>query len=434
LTQADAMRIAAPSPPPVLAVPRLPGSIEISRLANGLTLCLHKNPQAPVVTTALWYRVGTRDETLAHGGIAHFLEHLMFKGSARFGPGEIDRRTQALGGSNNAFTSHDATAYYFNFAADRWRQALEIEADRMAGLRLEPDEVASERQVILEEIAMYEDDPWDALEHEAFAAFFGGHPYGRPVLGTAATLEAITPEVLSRFHRDFYRPDNAVLVVSGDIGADAEAAARHAFETLGGGAAPRPLLPPPPRPAGMARVERRQGEVPRALFVLPSPAASAAEYPLVRFVVTLLAGGRASRLHRALVDEGQLAIAVSADLPDSQLPGALVIGMELLPGVEPQRAEAALRAELERLRREPPTGEEIERARQIAVADWIFGHERVHQQALAAGFAVALFDLEHPERELRRIIEASIEEVAPVAQRVLDLDSSSVVAWSLPAE
>jgi predicted Zn-dependent peptidase len=151
-------------------------------------------------------------------------------------------------------------------------------------------------------------------------------------------------------------------------------------------------------------------------------------------VVTLLAGGRASRLHRALVDEGQLAIAVSADLPDSQLPGALVIGMELLPGVEPQRAEAALRAELERLRREPPTGEEIERARQIAVADWIFGHERVHQQALAAGFAVALFDLEHPERELRRIIEASIEEVAPVAQRVLDLDSSSVVAWSLPAE
>jgi zinc protease len=193
-------------------------------------------------------------------------------------------------------------------------------------------------------------------------------------------------------------------------------------------------LPPPLRPAGTVRVERRQGEVPRALFVLPSPPASAADYPLLRLVVTLLAGGRSSRLHRALVDEGQLAIAVSADLPDSQLPGALVIGMELLPGVEPERAEAVLRGELERLRREPPTAGELERARQIAVADWIFGHERVHQQALAAGFAVALFDLGHPERELRRIIEASIEEVAPVAQRTLDLDSSSVIAWSLAAE
>src|SRR5207244_7983610 len=122
--------------------------------------------QAPLVASVLYYRVGTRDEPAGRGGVAHFLEHMMFKGSARFGPGEIDRRTQALGGINNAFTSHDSTAYYFNFAADRWTEALTIEADRMAGLTLNPDEVASERQVILEEIAMYASEPWDALELE----------------------------------------------------------------------------------------------------------------------------------------------------------------------------------------------------------------------------------------------------------------------------
>jgi zinc protease len=417
-----------------MAVPRLPGTVEVSRLENGLTVCLQRNPQAPVVTCAVWYRVGTRDEPDEHGGIAHFLEHMMFKGSPRFGLGQIDHRTQALGGSNNAFTSHDATAYYFNFAADRWQEALEIEADRMAGLLLDAAEVASERQVILEEIAMYEDDPWDALELAAFSGFFGGHPYGRPVLGNARTLEAIDADTLRAFHGRYYRPDNAILVVSGDIGADAMARVSAAFSRVDGRGGPRPILPPPPRLPSPARLERHQGEVPRSMLVLPSPAASDPSYPLQRLLVTILAGGRSSRLHRALVDEGQLAIAVSADLPDSQLPSAMVVAMELMPGVEAERAESALRGELEALRHEPPSADELERARQIVVADWIFGHERVHQQALAAGFALALFDLEHSERELRQVIEAGRDEVAACAERALDVEHSSLTAWSLPGE
>jgi zinc protease len=119
-------------------IPALPGTPRLERLSNGLTVCLVENHQAPIVTSALFYRAGTRDEPQGHGGVAHFLEHMMFKGSARYGPGEIDRRTQALGGTNNAFTSHDATGYYFNFASDRWTEALEIEADRMTTLTLDP--------------------------------------------------------------------------------------------------------------------------------------------------------------------------------------------------------------------------------------------------------------------------------------------------------
>src|SRR4029079_14238781 len=173
---------------PLPAVPRLPGKVRLERLANGLTVCLLEHALTPIVTSALWYRSGTRDEDPSQAGIAHFLEHMMFKGAALYPAGAIDHRTQALGGRNNASTSHDATVYYFSFAADRWQEALRIEADRMAGLLLDPAQVDSERQVIVEEIAMYQDDPWDALEVAVHAGLYDGHPYGRPVLGTEASL------------------------------------------------------------------------------------------------------------------------------------------------------------------------------------------------------------------------------------------------------
>jgi hypothetical protein len=229
----------------------LPGVRRFARLANGLTVCVVENHQAPVVTTALSFRAGTRDEPPGHGGVAHFLEHMMFKGSARFGPGEIDRRTQALGGSNNAFTSHDSTTYYFSFAADRWTEALAIESDRIAALTLDPRQVASERQVIREEIAMYESEPWDALEVAVQARLFRGHPYGRPVLGTRGELRATGREDLASFQRRFYRPDNAVLVVAGQT---AEEAVLAQVERFMGGLEPGAERRPRPR---LLRARRR---------------------------------------------------------------------------------------------------------------------------------------------------------------------------------
>ncbi len=424
----------ASASPALVSIPRLPGRTQIERLPNGLSVCLLENRQAPLVTTALWYRCGTRDEPPSHLGVAHFLEHMMFKGSPRYGPGEIDRRTQAQGGSNNAFTSHDATAYYFSFASDRWREALDIEADRMRGLVLDPQEVESERQVIQEEIGMYEDDPWDALEIHALREFFGGHPYGRPVLGTRDTVAATGVAELARYHRDFYRPANAVLVVAGDVGTEALDAVALAFADVDGAPAARAALPAPVQPAGLRRLERRQGEVPRMLLALPAPPATHPDHAPLRLLVALLAGGRSSRLHSALVDEGQLALGVSADLAESQLPGGLVIGLELLPGVEAQRAEAALLAELAAVRGAAATPAEIERARQVVIADWTFGHERVHQQALTAGFELVLFELGHHERELEALLGASADEVAAVAARYLDPERSGLLAWSLPAE
>ncbi|HMB53994.1 MAG TPA: pitrilysin family protein, partial [Thermoanaerobaculia bacterium] len=295
------------------AAVRLPGEATVERLANGLTVCLLSNRVAPVVTTALWYRAGTRDETAAEAGAAHFLEHMMFKGWAAYGPGDVDRRTQSLGGDNNAFTSHDATCYHFRFAPDRWHEALAIEADRMAGLTLDRREVASERRVILEEVAMYDADPWDSLDQKVHAARFPGHPYGLPVLGTPKSLRKIDGAVLAAFHRRSYRPGNAVLVVAGDVGPEAIQAVEEAFGGLGGpqettpaeaaGLAPagslrfetnppgetngpRGQAPPLPRSSSSQRVLQHKGEVARLMVSLPAPAGDAADSALLRLATT----------------------------------------------------------------------------------------------------------------------------------------------------
>lgn len=431
-----------------LIVPALPGRTEVVGLDNGLTVALVDNPQAPVVTSVLWYRAGTRDEPPGHGGVAHFLEHMMFKGSALYGPGEVDRRTQALGGANNAFTDHDGTAYWFSFARDRWREALAIEADRMAGLTLEPEAVESERRVILEEIAMYEADPWDSLQRAVEEELFAGHPYGRPVLGTRRELEATGADELAAFHRERYRPDGAVAVVAGDLGnggpAGAAAAVEEALGGLPAGAAARPEAPPARSPRTLRRLVRRKGEVGRLLLALPAPPAGHPDHAPLAMLIEILASGRASRLHRALVDEGQLCVWVAADLRESVDPGAVAFSLELLPGVAPERAEEALLAELAALagggsapsRAEAgarlPSDDEIERARRVVIADWVFAHERIHQQALVAAHALACFDLGYPERELARLLATDRAALTAAAERWLRPEGGGVLGWSLP--
>ena len=415
----------------------LPAAPRLERLANGLTVCLVENRQAPIVTSALFYRAGTRDEPAGHGGVAHFLEHMMFKGSARYGPGEIDRRTQALGGVNNAFTSHDATGYYFNFAADRWTEALAIEADRMANLTLDPEQVASERQVILEEIAMYDSEPWDALETEVQAHLFPSHPYGRPVLGTREELIATGREELASFHGSFYRPDNGILVLAGDLGPDALDEVEKAMgwlTPLPPVSPPRQAVPPPVSPTSLVRIERRKGEVARILLTMPAPPGSHPDHPPLKLLATVLAGGRASRLHRALVDEGQLCAFVTADVTESLDASQITIAAEVVPGVEPARVEAELLRLLEETVSAPPAADELERARQITTADWVFGHERVHQQALSAGLALAVFDLGHLDRHLRLLMEADADRVHEVASRYLRPERGGVLGWSLPRQ
>jgi zinc protease len=429
---------AAATPP---ALPRLPGELTVERLASGLTVALLVNPQAPVVSSALWYRAGTRDEPAGHGGMAHFLEHMMFKGSAGFGLGEVDRRTQALGGANNAFTGHDATVYYFQFAADRWQAALEMEADRMAGLLLDPEQVESERRVILEEIAMYEDDPWDALTQRVEAELYGPHPYGRPVLGTAAELLATGADELRAFHRRVYTPGNAVLVVAGDLGEPARAleAVERAFAPVPPSAATpeRPTAPARPARSGLARIERRKGEVGRMFLALPAPAADHPDFAPLRLAAAVLGVGRSSRLYRELVDEAQRCAWAGTGLADAPDPGAFAVTAELVSGTEPSLVEEAVLRQLGELAASAPSEAELERAREVLFADWTFGHERISQQGLTAGSDLTLFRPGWSEDQVGRLAEVGAEDVRRVAERYLgqpaaDGGEGGVLGWSLP--
>jgi len=191
--------------------------IEERQLENGMKVLLIERHFDPVVAVMLWYKVGARNELEREAGVSHFLEHMMFKGSARYAKGAIDRITTTLGGTNNAFTTADHTAYWFEFASDRWESALEVEADRMRALLLDPAEFEAEKQVVLEELAQGEDDPWRVLSQEVQSALFPRHPYRRPVIGYADTLKALRVSEMRDYYERFYHPGNAVLVVSGDF-------------------------------------------------------------------------------------------------------------------------------------------------------------------------------------------------------------------------
>ncbi len=404
----------------------------IERLDNGLTIAVFEDHRTELVSTALCYRAGTRLDPAHRIGVAHFLEHMMFRGSARYPPGEIDRRTLASGGSNNAYTTHDSTVYHFTFASDRWPEALEMEADRMAGLLLAPKEIERERAVILEEVSMSEDDPWEALEIEVHAALFGAHPYGRPILGTRATLGGIGRSELAEFHCRHYRPENAVLVAGGDVGADALDLMAEQFDKL---RRDKPVTKRTPRPRRRVdqqdRIVRQQGDLARLLLAYPSPPAVSSDFGSLRLLLTILGGGRASRLHRRLVEEEELCLSVSTEITETVESGLAAIAVEVVTGAEPRQVEERVLEEVQRAIEDSLTDEEIERARRLLLADWVFGFEKIHQRVLNTVISLAIFEPDYLQQHLRQILESDAARLRDVGSAYLAPDSA-VVGWSLP--
>ena len=196
------------------------GKIRKHHLGNGLTVLTQENYTTPIVTTMIWYRVGSRVEKPGASGISHFLEHMMFKGAGRYRKGEIDWLTARFGGANNASTSKDCTAYYFQFAHDYWEVGLEIEAERMVHNQFAPKELELERKVVVEELKMERDCPWSHLRQQLEAACFTVHPYGLPVIGRLEDVQRIRAEQVVEHYQRFYTPTNAVLVIAGAFETD----------------------------------------------------------------------------------------------------------------------------------------------------------------------------------------------------------------------
>src|SRR6266545_1413968 len=208
----------------LLAVPAVHADqappVSEATLDNGLRILVLEDHLSPIATVQTWYRVGSRNEIPGATGLAHFLEHMMFKGTPAHGKGQFARIVEENGGQDNAFTSHDVTSYYVNIAADRVDLVLGLEADRMRNLLLDPREIDSERQVVAEERrTRMEDDPDGYLEEEFLAAAYKAHPYGWPVIGWMEDIQRINPTELRAFYNRFYQPNNALLVIAGDVDA-----------------------------------------------------------------------------------------------------------------------------------------------------------------------------------------------------------------------
>jgi zinc protease len=401
------------------------------QLPNGLALHVLERHAHPLVTSMVWYRVGSRDEGLGETGLSHFFEHMMFKGSARFAKGEIDRLTASGGGSNNAFTSHDYTAYFFDFAADRWEQALEIEADRMRACLLDPAEFEAEKQVVLEELAMGKDDPWNDVQDEVVSHAFTAHPYRHPIIGWADDLRAVGVAGMRAWYERHYRPDNAIAVVVGDV--DAERVVEAVRRTLGAVPASLPpaerrSVPAEPPQRGARRIEiERDSNVVRLACAWRAVPWRAPERLALEALEVMLGWGRSSRLYEALVQGEELAATVDVEADLRRDDGLFWAWIEVRDDADPQHAEEALLEQVEGFLDRPVTLSELARAKSILKSELRDEQESVSGLAMRIGRLAALDALDELEGEEARIDALTIEDVHAVARQVLQPSRRTLV-------
>ena len=367
-------------------------SIQRHQLTNGLTLLLREDHALPIVSSMVWYRVGSRFEKPGITGISHFLEHMMFKGTTRYQKGEIDHITACQGGSNNAFTSHDCTAYYFTFASDRWWPALEIEADRMMNSRFDPEELELERRVIVEELKTDLDTPWGALHHKVEGKCFEKHPYRFPVIGNYRDVVAISRKQMIDFYRQFYSPNNATLVLVGDL--DAKKAldqVEHLFAHLPSSVPPEDRPIREPRRKRQVRISATMPtHTPRILLAFPAPSVHQPAHHALRVLDAVLSEGRLSRLYRRLVEKEQVVSEVSTEYTETFDPYLFFIAAELYKEVDLEKVESMIFEELSQLTRDPVSEIELSRAKNQCLVQFFSDFETTLDQAIQIGLLETL--------------------------------------------
>jgi len=358
-------------------------------LANGLKVLLVEQPKAPVVTVQVWYKVGSRNEPVGKTGLSHMLEHMMFKGTPTIGPKQFDTLVTRNGGVDNAETQTDFTGYYEDFAADRVGLGLELEADRMAHLLIDEKEFVPEHQVVMEERRLRIDDqPGNLLSEVMRATAFLAHPYRNPTIGWPSDMAAYSREDVVRHYRTYYAPNNATLVVAGDLKKDA---LLPKIQTLYAGIARRPdppkVITQEPPQVGERRVfVRKEAELPLVFGVYHVPNLTHPDSFALRVLAYILGGGESARFHQRVVYEKQLASYAGADYnPVHADPFLFGFSAGPLPGKTAEEVEQALYAEVERVQREPVTDRELQKARNQIESEFIFAQDSVHQLAEMLG-------------------------------------------------
>src|SRR5215217_7290357 len=416
-----------------------------TQLNNGLGVILHEDHSAPIVSFWTWYRVGSRNERPGKTGLSHWVEHMQFKGTAAIAKGQIFRNVSRVGGTLNALTSHDWTAYFETVPSLQIDLPLSIESDRMVGSLFAPDEVESERTVILSERQGAENNPGYALYEEVVGAAFRAHPYRHMVIGYESDLRAISRDDLYTHYRRFYQPENAFIVAAGDFeGNQLLHRLERAFAAIPAGEAiPRSIGVAEPAQLGERRVVlRRPSGVPYLRLAYHAPRGADADAVPLLVAEAILSGGqpmgfagggpmgRSSRLYKALVASG-LARAAGSDMGLTVDPYLFQIGVTGLPGSDLSKLERAAEGEVQRLHDDLVPADELQRALRQLEAQFVYSSEGMTNQAYWYGQweildgwhrAVSLPD------EIRSVTDADVRRVA---QRYL-LPERRTVGWLEP--
>jgi zinc protease len=416
---------------------------ETFTLNNGLQVVVITDRRAPVVTHMVWYRVGAADEPRGSSGIAHFFEHLMFKGTQRIPEGEFSRAVARNGGDDNAFTSWDYTAYYERIARDRLEMVMTMEADRMRNLRFSDETFLSERDVIGEERRQRIDNsPSAVLGERMRAMLWPHHPYGTPIIGWLHEIQSLDRDSALEFYRTWYAPNNAILVVAGDVDA---AELRPVVQRIYGRLRPTRDLPErawvsdPPNVGPMRVTHRdekvRQPSLSRLYRATSYGTDEGRQAHALDVAIEILGGSETSRLYRVLVEERHLAVSAGASSNTSGLGGGSVsIAATPAEGVTLDQLEAAVDEVVANFLRDGPTDAELTRAKSSLAAAAIYARDS--QESLANIYGASLAQGESVEDVVTwgdDIEAVTRDEALEMARSTLDINAS-VTGWLLPPE
>ena len=393
-------------------------------LDNGMQVVVIEDHRAPVVVHMVWYKVGAADEPPGKSGIAHFLEHLMFKGTKTMPPGEFSKIIARLGGRDNAFTSYDYTAYFQEVASDKLARVMALEADRMTNLTLSDADVLPERDVVLEERrSRIDNEPSSLMSEQMRAVQYLAHPYGTPLIGWNHEIPKLGTRDALDFYAKHYAPNNAVLVVAGDVTADqVRTLAETHYGPIPAADTPARVRPAEPQPIAARRVEMRDERVKQPIFrrsfLAPSRTAGVREHAMALNVLSDLFGsGTTSRLYRKLVVEQKLAASAGAYYDDVSL-DLTQFYLYATPrvGVDIAKIETAMEEAVAELLRDGVTEKEVERSKSSMLAGAIYARDSLSSAARIFGTAltsgVSIEEIESYPDEVRSVTKAQVDAAA----------------------
>jgi zinc protease len=342
-------------------------------LKNGMKVLVQPDHSIPNVALYIFYRIGSRNEHPGTTGLSHFFEHMMFNGAKKYGPGELDKVMEAHGGSNNAYTTHDVTVYQDWFPRSALSLIYDIEADRIRDLSFDPQKIKSEREVVASERRLSVDNENNGtLDEQLWATSYIAHPYQWPVVGWMSDIEHWTMEDLKHHFAMGYSPNNATMVVVGDVSAEEifQLCAQY-IEAIPTHAPPPPVTTLEPQQLGERRlIVHKPAELPLLMLAYHIPQTNSPDYYALNILRTILFQGESSRMYQRLVDKDQIALSVNSAVEPAFDPTIVEIVAQPKQGVDPQTCEKAMYEELERAKSAALSDTELEKAKNIRLVEF----------------------------------------------------------------